>query len=231
MNTLATDFCRALATLVWTAALALILLAPNAAYAQLAPVAAKIARFKIDPDQSTVSAAVAEPAAFVRGHATGMFRVVDGAVTANPNDIQATAHVRIILDASSYRSDSASRDRKVVAKTLEADKYPTIGFESNAVVGVVMMRANECTAIVTGFLTLHGESHPMNISVHAKLGPDGMLITDGEFKFNYEEFGVKVPGVLFGAILAGDEATVHFHFVATPDAGASLPAVVPRPAL
>jgi polyisoprenoid-binding protein YceI len=73
---------------------------------------------------------------------------------------------------------------------------------------------NEGTAIVTGFLTLHGEAHAMTMSVHAALDASGVFSGDGEVKFNYEDFGVKVPGVLFGAILAGDEATVRFHIVA-----------------
>ena len=94
-----------------------------------------------------------------------------------------------------------------------------------------MTSPREGTAIVTGFLTLHGEAHAMTMPVHAMLDTDGTFIGDGEVKFNYEEFGVKVPGVLFGAILAGDEATVRFHIVAvnagSPAAGASPAAAAP----
>jgi polyisoprenoid-binding protein YceI len=171
-------------------------------------------RFKIDVDRSTVSVSVAEPAAFIRGSATGTFRIIDGAVSGDPANIPGTAKVRILIDASSYRSDHVSRDRTVTEQSLEADKFPTIGFESNSVVGVVMGGHNEGTAIVTGFLTLHGEAHAMTMSVHAALDASGVFSGDGEVKFNYEDFGVKVPGVLFGAILAGDEATVRFHIVA-----------------
>ena len=182
-------------------------------------------RFKIDVDRSTVSVSVAEPAAFIRCSATGTFHIIDGAVSGDPADIPGTAKVRILIDATSYRSDHASRDRAVTEKSLEADKFPTIGFESSSVVGVVMASSHEGTAIVTGFLTLHGEAHAMTMSVHATLDADGVFSGDGEVKFNYEEFGVKVPGVLFGAILAGDEATVRFHIVGvnvtTPAAGAS----------
>jgi polyisoprenoid-binding protein YceI len=182
-------------------------------------------RFKIDVDRSTVSVSVAEPAAFIRGSATGTLRIIDGAVSGDPADIPGTAKVRILIDATSYRSDHASRDRVVTEKSLAADKFPTIGFESSSVVGVVMGGPREGTAIVTGFLTLHGEAHAMTMSVHASLDADGVFTGDGEVKFNYEEFGVKVPGVLFGAILAGDEATVRFHIVAvaaaTPAPGAS----------
>lgn len=171
-------------------------------------------RFKVDADRSTVSVSVAEPIAFIRGRAVGTFRIIDGAVSGDPSNISHTAKVRILLDASSYNSGNASRDRTVTEKSLEADKFPTIGFESNTVVGVVMTNPREGTAIVNGFLTLHGESHAMTVSVHGALGADGVFAGDGELKFDYTDFGVDVPGILFHSILAGDEATVRFHIVA-----------------
>ena len=183
-------------------------------------------RFNIDVDRSTVSVSVAEPAAFIRGSATGMFRIIDGAVSADPDNIPGTAKARILIDATSYRSDNASRDRAVTEKSLEANKFPTIGFESKSVVGVVMTGSHEGTAIVSGLLTIHGETQAMTMSVHATLDSGGVFTGDGEVKFNYEDFGVKVPGVLFGAILAGDEATVRFHIVAV---NAASPAAAPAP--
>lgn len=210
---------RAHALVAIAGAFALMVFAPCAA-------SAAVMRFKIDADRSTVSVSVAEPAAFIRGSASGTLRIIDGAVSGDPADIPGTAKVRILIDAGSYRSDRVSRDRVVTEKSLEADKFPTIGFESNSVVGVVMGGHNEGTAIVTGFLTLHGEAHAMTMSVHAALDADGVFSGDGEVKFNYEDFGVKVPGVLFGAILAGDEATVRFHIVAV-NAAAPAPDAAP----
>ena len=201
---------------------ALIVLAGVFALIAFEPCAASAAlmRFKIDPDRSTVSVEVAEPAAWIRGSATGTFRIIDGAVSVDPVNIPRTAKVRILIDAGSYSSDKTSRDRYVTEKTLEADKFPTIGFESNTVVGVVMTGRNEGTAIVNGFLTLHGESHAMTLSVHATLGADGIFTGDGEVKFNYEDFDVTVPTVLFHTLEAGDEATVRFHIVAGSEAAA-----------
>jgi polyisoprenoid-binding protein YceI len=210
---------------------ALIAMAGAFALIVFEPCAASAAtmRLKIDVDRSTVSVSVAEPGAFIRGSATGTLRIIDGAVSGDPADIPGTAKVRVLIDATSYRSDHASRDRAVTEKSLEANKFPTIGFESNSVVGVVMGGRNEGTAIVTGFLTLHGEAHAMTMSVHAALDADGIFTADGEVKFNYEEFGVKVPGVLFGAILAGDEATVRFHIVAV-NAATRAPGATPAAA-
>ena len=190
---------------------ALLIVTPGAA-------GAAVMRFKVDVDRSTVSVAVAEPAAWIRGTATGTFRIIDGAVSVDPVNVPRTAKVRILLDAGSYSSDNPSRDRYVTEKSLEADKFSTIGFESNTVVGVVMTGPNEGTAIVNGFLTLHGEAHAMTMSVHATLGADGVFTGDGEVKFNYEDFGVKVPTIWFHTLLAGDEATVRFHIVAVSEA-------------
>lgn len=206
--------------MLMAAAFALIAFQPGAARAALM-------RFKIDADRSTISVTVAEPAAWIRGDATGTFKIIDGAVSLDRANISRTAKARILIDSSSYNSENASRDRYVTEKSLEADKYPTIGFESSSVVGVVMTSATEGTAIVTGYLTLHGESHAMTISVHATLGADGVFTGDGEVKFNYEDFGVKVPTLMFHTLLAGDEATVRFHIVA---AGEAAPAPGASPA-
>jgi len=195
---------------------ALIVLGAAIALAAFDPLTVRAAtmHFKIDVDRSSVSATVAEPAAWIRGDATGNFRIIDGAVSVDPANVPRTARARILLDSGSYNSYNASRDRYVTEKSLEADKYPTIGFESSSIVGVVMTGPREGTAIVTGYLTLHGESHAMTMSVHATLGADGVFTGDGEVKFNYEDFGVKVPTVLFHTLLAGDEVTVRFHIVA-----------------
>ena len=193
------------------AVFALIAFEPGAAGAALM-------RFKIDADRSTVSVTVAQPAAWIRGDATGTFRIIDGAVSLDRANISRTARARILIDSSSYNSYNASRDRYVTEKSLEASKFPTIGFESSSIVGVVMTNPREGTAIVNGFLTLHGESHAMTMSVHATLGADGTFTGDGEVKFNYEDYGVTVPAVMLHTLLAGDEATVHFHIVAVNEA-------------
>jgi polyisoprenoid-binding protein YceI len=205
----ATEFRRVFARAVIALAGALALVAFVSASA-----GAAVMRFKVDVDRSTISVQVAEPAAWIRGSATGTFRIIDGALSFDPANVSRTAKARILIDATSYHSDNASRDRTITEKSLEADKFPTVGFESNTVVGVVMSNPNEGTAIVNGFLTLHGESHAMTMSVHGKLDADGVFSGDGEVKFNYEDFGVNVPTVMFHTLLAGDEATVRFHIVA-----------------
>lgn len=199
-------------------------------------VCAEVIRFKVDPARSIVSASVVEPVAFIRGHAVGMFRVIDGDISGDPKNIPATARVRISIDAASYRSDNPKRDRAVTQKALESGKFPTIEFDSTSVVGVVETGPNQGLAIVSGLLNLHGEARATTFPVQATLGADGTLVAEGEVKFDYEDYRIKVPGLLFGAFEAGDEVTVRFHIVAAtaqavPEKQSAAPAIsAPRPA-
>ena len=96
-------------------------------------------RFKMDVDRSTVSVSVAEPAAFIRGSATGTFRIIDGAVSGDPANIPGTAKARILIDATSYRTQRPCITRSSRhGKITEADKFPTIRLGKDSVVGVVM---------------------------------------------------------------------------------------------
>jgi polyisoprenoid-binding protein YceI len=191
---------------------------------------ANLLRFKMDPDQCIVSAAVAEPAAFIRGSATGMFHVIDGEIVGDPQNIPATAKARILIDAASYRSDNSKRDRAVTTKALEAESFPTIAFATNSIVGIVETGQNRVLAIANGFLTLHGESRAMTFPVQASLEPNGTLVADGEVKFAFEDYGVRVPKLMFGAIAAGDEVTLRFHVVAVPlEQPSAAPTPMPNP--
>ena len=116
----ANDFRLALTRALISLAGAVALIASGAAAVEAAAM-----RLKVDLDRSTVSVSVAEPAAFIRGSAVGTFRIIDGAVSGDPANIPGTAKARILIDATSYRSDNASRDRSVTEKSLEADKFPT----------------------------------------------------------------------------------------------------------
>lgn len=68
-------------------------------------------------------------------------------------------------------------------------------------------------AIVVGNLTLHGTTRVVRVPADVSLNSDGTLNGDGEVSFNYTDFGVSVPRLLF-ALPAGKDVTVHFHVTA-----------------
>lgn len=177
---------------------------------------AGVLRFKIDPAASTVTATVAEPMAAVRGSATGAFTVLRGAVQGSAAAIAGTARVEVVIDASSYKSDSAARDRVVKASALEAVKFPTIRFVSDGCSQVQRDGEQAAALRVLGKLTLHGVTKEIVLPVHARLDARGRLITEGQCAFKLAEFGIKRPSALLGLLVTGDTATVAFHVVADP---------------
>ena len=176
---------------------------------------ADVMHFQIDPDASEISATVDEPMSSIRGSAVGTFRVVSGDAYGDDANVQGTGRLTIVLDAASYRSSSSFRDHAVKGSVLEAGSFPTISFASTAVEDVAMVSKREGTATIAGNLTLHGMARPIRMPVKASIDAAGRLVVDGEVAFRYEQFGIKPPSLMFGAMTAGDVATVKFHVVAT----------------
>ncbi len=172
-------------------------------------------RFKINPAQSRITAGVKEPMAMIRGSAVGTFRVVSGEVQGNPETVRDTGRVEVVIDAASYTTDSDARDRDVRENTVEAQRFPTIRFEST---GLSTMEGDRDAARLglRKKLTLHGVTREIDVPVAAKLAPRGRLLAEGTYVFKFEEYGVKRPSKMMGLMTTGDEAKIAFHIVADP---------------
>lgn len=172
-------------------------------------------RFKVNPEESKITASVAEPMAMIRGNAVGAFRITSGEVAGNPNEIARSGRVKVIIDAASYKTSSDGRDRDVKENALEVQKYPTITFEST---GISEVRTNGDTSgeiRLLGRLTLHGVTKEITVPVSVRL-EGGKLLAEGSYAFKFEEYGVKRPSKMMGLMTTGDEATIEFHVVAEP---------------
>ncbi len=180
-------------------------ISPRAAHAMMY-------HFRMDATASAVTASVREPASMIGGDAEGVFKIIDGEVffdSYNP----ATGTVRLILDASSYHSDKEGRDH-AVTDALEADKYPTIRFESTSLSNTVRSSDTDGTTTINGDLTLHGHSQPLSFPVSVEITSDASkLIAEGQVTFKYTDWGIKPPSIMF--FHAGDETTISFHISAT----------------
>jgi polyisoprenoid-binding protein YceI len=132
--------------------------------------------------------------------------------------------VKLVIDATSYDSGSDTRDRNVIHSALETAKYETITFESIRLDDLqVEVPGISGSATVVGSLTLHGTTRIMRVPVRVSMSTDGEFSAGGELTFNYTDFGVKPPRLLF-AIPAGDEVTVSFRILAQrPGSPASQP--------
>jgi polyisoprenoid-binding protein YceI len=167
-----------------------------------------------DLHKSDVRATVAEPLAAVRSAATGAFKIKSCVIDGDPNNVAATAHVKLVIDATSYDSGSATRDRNVTQSALDTAKFPTIDFDSTALEDVELdVPGVSGSAIVVGKLTLHGTTKVVRVPVRVSMSSDGQFSAGGEIAFRYTDYGIKPPRLAF-LISAGDQTTVTFRIVA-----------------
>lgn len=166
----------------------------------------------IDTQASHISATVTEPLARMRDQptTTGTFQIITGEIDGDPNNLAATGHVSLVIDATTYNSGSDTRDRHVIHSALETFNYSAISFESTRIQDVKVEAPGALgTATVVGNLTLHGVTREMNVPVNLSMSPDGIFDATGEITFDYTDFGITPPSLLF--IAAGQEVTVEFQ--------------------
>lgn len=201
------------------------------AIAVLTLIASGIARsvgaetLNLEPDivKSTIQATVAEPLGVMRDHptATGSFRLASGEIDGDPNNPATTGHVKLVIDATSYDSGSETRDRNVIHSALETAKYQTITFESIGLEEVqIDVPGTSGNATVVGKLTLHGVTRVIRVPVDVSMTTDGQFSAGGEIAFNYEDYGIKAPTLLF-LLPASKQVTIAFRILAQrPGTGA-----------
>ncbi len=192
------------------------------------PAFSDVMRFTMDPATTEIAASVADPMHPIRGEATGSFQLIHGEISGDPTSIAATGKVSVVIDANSYHSDSASRDKTVKTKALQSDQFATITFESSGLDEITSNSDTSGAADLLGNLTLHGTTHPVRIPVYASIDGTGKLIGDGEITFKYQDYGVIKPTALFGMLKAGELVTIKLHVVANP-VNASAQGSVPAP--
>ena len=179
---------------------------------------AELMHFAVDPNASEISAAVREPLSSLRGSATGTFRITAGEIVSDSADPARTTTVKIEFDTASYSSGSSMRDHSVTGSSiLDAENYPKITFEGGDVDNIVRTGDSSGTATIRGSLTLHGATRTTIVPVAVQVSGDRKLEADGEVTINYPDWGIEVPTLLFGSMRAGDQATIHFHIIATRD--------------
>jgi polyisoprenoid-binding protein YceI len=166
----------------------------------------------IDTQASHINATVMEPLARMRDRpqATGAFQIITGEIDGDPSNLAATGHVSLVIDATTYNSGSDTRDRHVIHSALETFNFSVISFVSKRIEDVkVEVPGVLGTATVVGNLTLHGVTREMSLPVNLSMSPDGIFDARGQITFDYTDFGISPPSLLF--IPAGREVTVEFQ--------------------
>jgi polyisoprenoid-binding protein YceI len=183
---------------------------------QLGSAHAAAIHLQIDPQKSHITATVADPLARMResGEIEATLRITSGTVDGDPQNPGQTGHVKLVIDATTFDSGNDHRDKVVLGTALDTAEYQTISFESTRLENVqIDVPGKMGHAIVVGNLTLHGTTREIRVPADISLNSDGTVNGDGEVSFNYTDWGVHVPRLLF-ALPAGSDVTIHFHVTA-----------------
>lgn len=173
---------------------------------------AAVLHMPIDTQNSHISATVTEPLARMRDNpdTTGTFQILSGEVDGDPNNLTATGHVSLEIDATSYDSGNSTRDRHVIHSALETFNYSGINFVSTRIENVNVVAPGAMgSATIVGNLTLHGVTREMSIPVDLSMSPDGIFDARGEVTFDYTDFGISPPRLL--VLVAGKLVKIEFQ--------------------
>jgi polyisoprenoid-binding protein YceI len=113
----------------------------------------------------------------------------------------------IAVDARSGDSGNKARDRKMHKEILESDKFSDITFAPQHVRGQILPEGNS-QVTMDGLMTLHGQSHPMSITVPVTVHSRSAT-ADLAFVVPYVQWGLKNPSTFILKVSENVNIDVH----------------------
>lgn len=140
----------------------------------------------------------------------GQFTTVSGVMTLDETDVT-NSHAEASIDAASVNTRDAQRDAHLKsADFFDVEKFPKLSFKSTRIT-----RAAGGELAVTGDLTIHGVTRPVEFAVEGPTPPAkdpwghtrvGLSATT---KISRKDFGLTWNAALeTGGFLVGDEVTI-----------------------
>jgi len=138
------------------------------------------------------------------GHTVhGTFKLKSGEVHIDAGTGQASG--LIVVDATSGESGNSARDRHMHQDVIQSDKYGSITFRPTHVSGKLDLAAPGAVT-VDGILNLHGDDHPLQLTVALYRSGDS-LRAESRFDIPYVAWGMKDPGTFLFRV----EKQVHIE--------------------
>lgn len=181
-------------------------------------------RYSIDATASrfTVQAFAGGIGAMMAHNPKFAIRAFDGQAEFAPDSLSDPS-LRVTVTPSSLEllDDLSAKDRADILRvafeeTLETDRFPEIAFESTQI-APANIAPNLYRAVITGNLTLHGETNTQSITAQLMIAGD-TLRANGEFTLKQTAYGIKLVSVAGGVIKVKDDVKVTFDIVARKQA-------------
>lgn len=105
------------------------------------------------------------------------------------------------IEAASIVTGNARRDRVMRERVLETGKFPLITFAVDKLSGdwSHFQPGQTLTAELSGRLTIHGVTQPVELSVQCTVLPDGVLVAGG-LPVHWHDFGLWNPSNFFNKV-------------------------------
>lgn len=176
----------------------------------------------IDPGQTTITLHVGRAGVFAfAGHDHEVVvPAVRGQIALNRPDVGRST-VSATFDATALKvtgkgeplEDVPEVQRVMLSdRVLDVQRHPTITFQSRQV-SVVKQSADQMTLRITGDLTLHGVTRPLDVPVTVELTADG-LRAHGKTTVQQSQFGIRPVTAGAGTVRVKDEVEVMFSIAA-----------------
>lgn len=170
----------------------------------------------IDPGQTTITLHVGRAGVFAfAGHDHEVVApAMQGRITLDRANVSRSS-VSVTFEATALKvtgkgeppEDVAEVQRVMLSdQVLDVKRHPTITFQSRQV-SVVKQTANQMTLGITGDLTIHGVTRPLDVPVTVQLAADG-LRANGRATVRQSQFGIRPVTAGAGTVRVKDEVDV-----------------------
>jgi polyisoprenoid-binding protein YceI len=161
--------------------------------------------YKVDPAHSSIGFSIDH---MVIDTVHGRFRQFDGSITVDADNGNALKQASATIQAASIDTDVDRRDTHLRSPDFfDAEKYPTITFESTGVDGQTL----------TGKFTMHGVTKEISLPFKIK-GPikDPMgnthMSLEIETKLNRKDYGLTWNKIMeAGGLMVGEDVTIQIN--------------------
>lgn len=183
--------------------------------ARTAPTQAATTRFVVAATGNEANYRVQERITLVdipNYEAVGKTQKVSGAIVFDKAGKLVPGQSKIVIDATTLKSDQEKRDGYVQRRLLETETYPTIEFVPTAVRGLAgpLPTSGSRSFQLVGNLTVHGVTKPTTWNVNARF--DGGTITgSAATQSTFSDLELKKPSVSVILTLA-DEFKLEYRF-------------------
>lgn len=142
-------------------------------------------------------------------------RTFEGYVTMNSNeDAPVAEEAQLNITVQDMTGGSSSIMDRLMRNALKASQHPEIEYVLS---NMEAQNSNGDTIVyqTTGDLTLAGVTQTIEMEIEGTKLANGSYQFTGSYPLNMTDYDMDAPTAMFGALVTGDDVTIHFDLIAS----------------